>query len=112
LSTAASLTRHREKYCRYRDGKKAKSPAVARQRGEVEIDDEYEFWGDTCCVYRTQLSVKGRAHDFVMLPTIDVYDVGRWLYAEEAVVRNVFDRMDEFLVKYGLSNATLPRLKC
>ena len=40
LASKESVARHLEKYCRYRQGKKAKQPVVARQRVAVDIDDD------------------------------------------------------------------------
>ena len=77
LSSQANLQSHREKYCRYREGKKARRPAVARERRVVEIDDgDIEFWGDGDEVYvvRTNVSVNGRVRDYTMIPTEDVVD--------------------------------------
>ena len=49
LASAESVARlHLEKYCRYRQGKKAKQPVVARRRVAVDVDDGGEFWGDEC----------------------------------------------------------------
>ena len=46
LSTEASLKQHQDKYCRYREGKKAKSSVVPLHRMIVNINDgEIEFWG-------------------------------------------------------------------
>ena len=101
LSSLPSLRQHMEKYCRYREGRKARQPVVARQRGVVEIDDDYEFWsdGDTSKMLRTHVSVNGRARDFEMKPNDDAYDVRRWLLDEEALVRLVYDRMVEYEVR-------------
>ena len=71
LSTEASLKQHREKYCRYREGKKAKSSVVDCRRGVVNIDDgEIEFRGenDVSYITRTRVSVNGRARQYEMVP--------------------------------------------
>lgn len=102
MSTPASLSQHREKYCRYRHGKKAKQSVVARRRVAVEIDDdEIEFYGDECYVSRTQVSANGRVRDYTMLPSFEneFVDVERWMIAEEGAVKQVFELMHEFLVK-------------
>ena len=101
LASAASLQRHEERYCRYREGKKAKQPVVARQRDDVQIEGDDEFWseGDGSRVVRTRISVNGRVRDYEMLPSDDVMDVERWLTGEEALVRRVFGEMDEFLIR-------------
>ena len=95
------MRQHREKYCRYREGKLAKPRAVTRQRGVVEIDDDWEFWSDAdeCRIWRTNVSINGRVRDYRMAPEGDVVDVERWLFGEEALVRKVFDLMHEYLVK-------------
>ena len=93
----ASLTQHREKYCRYRQGKKARQPAVARQpRNAVEVEDQYEFWGDECYAARTKVSANGRARDYEMLPCDDVVDVEHWFTAEMAAVRSVIEKLFEY----------------
>ena len=101
FSSAASLTNHKEKYCRYRQGKKARQPAVARQpRNVVEIDDgDLEFWGDQCYATRTNVGANGRARDYEMLPCDGVVDVEQWFTAEAAAVRTVFGKLYEYLVK-------------
>ena len=53
LASKESVARHLEKYCRYRQGKKAKQPVVARRRVAVDVDDGGEFWGDECLAIRT-----------------------------------------------------------
>ena len=101
LSSWLSVRNHQEKYCRYRSGRKARQPAVARQRN-VEIDDgEIEYWGadDVSSVIRTNVSMNGRARDYEMRPTESVMDVGSWLTSEEALVRDVFDAMGDCLIK-------------
>ena len=40
LSTEASLERHRENYWRYRQGKRARKPAVGRHSNDVVLNDE------------------------------------------------------------------------
>ncbi len=102
LSSAARLQQHRERYCRYREGKKAKQPAVARQRGIVRIDDDdIVSWDDAeeNFVYRSGVSANGRVRDYEMIPTDVVCDARRWLFSEEALVREVFDRFGEFFVR-------------
>ena len=101
LSSHKSLNRHRENYCRYRQGKKAKQPAVARQRGVVEIDDDEEFQSEGSRITRACISANGRARDYTMCPRLgrNVVDVERWLSAEVEVVRNLFEAMNENLIR-------------
>ena len=100
LSTMASLLQHRENYCRYRGGKKAKQPAVARQRAVVNVNDGACVWGDECVLQRTRVGGNGRARDFSLTPTVRVVDVEAWLNGEvEALVESKFDLLSEFLVK-------------
>ena len=101
LASAASLARHRENYCRYRHGKKAKQPVVARQRQVVEIeDDDYEVWSENDnFISLSKVNASGRVRDYEMKSSEDVCDAERWLLSEEALVRKVFERMDEFLVR-------------
>jgi len=77
LSSATVLAHHIENYCRYRHGKNARQSAVARQ----------------------SVSVNGLARDYEMMSSYVVYDVERWLFAEETLVKRVFDKIDDFLVK-------------
>ena len=100
LASAASLRRHMDKYCRYRLDMKAKQPVVTR-RAPVEIDDDWEFWGDDeSFITRTRLSKKGRVRDYQVVPaTADVVDVRQWLSQEEVLVRRVFELMSAFHVK-------------
>ena len=100
LSSAIVLAQHREKYCRYRGGKKAKRPVVARHR--IVVDDEDEIWAadGECYVVRTNVSANGRARDFTMEPSEEnVTDVERWLTNEVHAVEELLERMKEFLVK-------------
>ena len=102
LSSTASLQQHREKYCRYREGKKAKRSVVFHQR-DVEIDDgDIEFWSDDSHIAPTHVSINGRTRDYMMLPSDGVVDAERWLSAEEALVRCIYDEMNEFLVRSRL----------
>ena len=90
------------KYCRYREGLKAKRPVVARQRQTVEIDDDdVVTWDDAeeNFVCLKKVSVNGRVRDYEMFPTDEVCDVERWLFSEEALVKTVHDRMNEHLVR-------------
>ena len=99
LASRESVARHLEKYCRYRQGKKAKQPVVARQRVAVDIDDGGEFWGDECLAIRTNVSANGRARDYTMCPVDDEIDVECWLNAEKGAVKSVHEKLNEFLVK-------------
>ena len=99
LASPSSLHQHQDKYCRYREGKKAKQPAVARQRGVVEIEGDDAFRSDDCRVVRARVSVSGRVRDYEMIPSNPAVDVERWMTAEEALVKRVFDQMGEFLVR-------------
>ena len=101
LSSLASLRQHREKYCRYRPQMKAKRQVKALAKVPAEIDDDDEYWGegDESYVYRTKVSVNGRVRDYEMIPTGDVVDVKRWLLNEEALVKYLFDKMKDFLVR-------------
>ena len=101
LCTTASLERHQESYCRYRHGKKAKQPVFVRQRVVVKFDgDESEIWSENeSFISLSKVSRNGRIRDYEMKPDDVMYDVDRWLADEEALVRNVFDKMDEYLVK-------------
>ena len=100
----ASLQQHMEKYCRYRAGKKAKQPVVARQIAAVAIDDgDVDF----CCVrngskiVRKAVSRNGRVRDYEMTPRVpnDVVDAERWLRDSRSVVRKVLEQMNEYLVR-------------
>ena len=100
LSSLTSLQRHRENYCRYRLGKKAKQPAVARQRGAVVIaDDEVLRSESGSCISRSKVGGNGLARDYEMKPSDGVVDPERWLSDEEVLVRRVFERLSEFSVK-------------
>ena len=104
LSSEASLKQHKDKYCKYRDGKKAKLSRVDCHRRAVNIDDgEIEFWSedndDDSFITRTRCSVNGRAREYEMVSCHDVVDPERWIRAEESLVRTVFEQMDEFLVR-------------
>ena len=99
LASAANLAQHREKYCRYRSGKKAKRPVAARRRADVEIDDDDEFQSEGSHISRFKVDRTGRVRDYEMMSNDVVADVERWLFAEEALVRQVFDRMGEYVVK-------------
>ena len=85
-----------ELYCRYRNGKKAKPPVVARQRGVVEIDDgeNVRFWSDdeVNAVDRTRISANGRARDYEVWSTRPQYNVPNWLSDVEDVVHEVFEQ--------------------
>ena len=90
------------KYCRYREGFKAKRPVVARQRQPVEVDDDdIVTWDDAeeNFVCLNKVSVNGRVRDYEMFPTDVVCDAERWLFSQEALVKTVYDRMDEYLVR-------------
>ena len=71
LTSLASLRKHMEKYCRYREGKKAKRPVVARQSNVVEIEDVDEVWthdaDDATCIKCCGVSVNGRVRDYEIL---------------------------------------------
>ena len=99
LASPSSLHQHQDKYCRYREGKKAKQPAVACQRGVVEIEGDDAFRSDDCRVVRARVSVSGRVRDYEMLPSAAAVDPERWMIAQEALVRRVHDEMDEFLIR-------------
>ena len=100
MSTMASLNKHRENYCRYRQGKKAKQPVVARRRDVVEVNDGGWLWGDVSFLERTEVGVNGKARNFSLTPRERVLDVEEWLSGEEeALVRNKFDLLSEYLVK-------------
>ncbi|MEL7522936.1 MAG: hypothetical protein AAGJ80_15210, partial [Cyanobacteria bacterium J06553_1] len=79
----------------------ARRPANARQLVDVEIDDaDIELWSkDDSFISLSQASPNGRFRDYEMKASNEVYDVDRWLSTEEALVRCVFERMDEFLVR-------------
>ena len=99
LSSATSLQRHRENYCRYREGMRARPSVVHRKRNVVaQIEDE-EFDGGVTSVVRTRISANGRARDYEMKSNDVVYDAERWLNAEEMLVKRVHDEMNEFLIK-------------
>ena len=85
LASAASLARHLENYCRYREGKRARQPAVARQRDVVQFDDAL-FQNEHSRVRRIRVSANGRARDYEMLSNDVVFDAERWLNAEEALI--------------------------
>ena len=96
----ASLLRHQENYCRYRKGKKAKQPVVARRRGVVDVSDGAWLWGDVSVLQRTAVGVNGKARSFLLTPCDRVLDVEEWLSGEEeALVRSKFDLLCEYLVK-------------
>ena len=99
LSSLAILEQHQEQYCRYRKGKKAKQPVVVRQRGAVEVDDGRLLYSDESVLERASVSMNGRARDFRVTPDDEVLDAQRWLIAEEALVRQVYDLMNEYLVR-------------
>ena len=90
-----------ESYCRYRHGKRAKQPVVARSRGVVEIDDAEDYYSDDdeSCLIRTNVSVNGRARDYEMRSADENVDVYRWLLNEEALVKRVYDKMFEYRVR-------------
>ncbi|MEL7521029.1 MAG: endonuclease domain-containing protein, partial [Cyanobacteria bacterium J06553_1] len=100
MASAARLVQHQEKYCRFRDGKKAKKTAAARTN-RFFVDDDWVFWSaeETSNVSRTAVSVNGRVRDYAMVPEEDVVDPERWLYEEEPLVEKVFNLMHEFLVR-------------
>ena len=100
VASAARLVQHQEKYCRFRDGKKAKKTAAARTN-RFFVDDDWVFWSaeETSNVSRTAVSVNGRVRDYAMVPEEDVVDPERWLYEEEPLVEKVFNLMHEFLVR-------------
>ena len=99
LSSTASLQRHRENYCRYREGMRARRPVVNNQRNGVVVEDDEVFNSDVSHVVRTRISANGRVRDYEMKSNDVVYDVQRWLTAEETLVKRVHDKMDEFLIK-------------
>ena len=76
----------------------AQRPAVNRARSVVQIADEM-FRSDDSQVTRTRVSASGRARDYSMVSNAVVYDVERWLSAEEALVRRVHSALDEYVVK-------------
>ena len=90
-----------ENYCRYRDGKKAKKNVVVRREEAVEIDDGEEAFlsENETYIVRTRVSMNGRARDYEMLSFDDVVDAQRWMVAEEALVRRVYDQFDDFCVR-------------
>ena len=68
----------------------------------MKIDDgEIEFRGedDESYITRTRVSVNGRAREYEMVPHQELVEPERWIHAEEALVKRVFDQMDEFLVR-------------
>ena len=99
----ASLKQHMEKYCRYRDGKKAKQPTVARQRGAVVIDDaDIEFYSERSesVIVRSNVSVNGRVRDYTMTPCgKKVVDPERWMMESRSCVRHVLDQMDAYFIR-------------
>lgn len=97
LSSVTSLQQHRRTYCRYREEKKAKAP-IHRQRDAVNIVDDEEFRSESSHIVRSRVSVNGRVRDYTMTSD-NAVDVERWCFAEEALVRRVFDHMDEHLVR-------------
>ena len=104
LSSALSLRRHKEKYCRYREGKKARPPVVARQSVKEIDDDDGEIWSKTNARYesyvvRTKVSLDGRVRDYEMRPEEEVLNVESYLTDAEALVKTVFDKLSEYLVK-------------
>ena len=99
LSSATVLAHHIENYCRYRHGKNARQSAVARQRQVAEIDDGEDLQNEGSHISQMNVSVNGLARDYEMMSSYVVYDVERWLFAEETLVKRVFDKIDDFLVK-------------
>ncbi|MEL7522029.1 MAG: hypothetical protein AAGJ80_10515, partial [Cyanobacteria bacterium J06553_1] len=101
MASPASLARHQESYCRYRQGMRAKQPAVARQRVVVELEgDELELWSENdSFISLTDTSVNGRVRDYEMKSSEEVYNVDRWLTDEETLVRRKFDELDAFFVR-------------
>ena len=93
------MKRHQEQYCRYRQGKKARKPAVDCQLTTAVIDDDEEFRSDTVTVKRTQCAVNGHARTYEMVPRGVVHDAERWLIDNESMVSCVHDALSEFLVK-------------
>ena len=98
LSTEASLARHRQNYCRYRQGKRARKPAVARQSDDVVLNDDV-FSGENASLTRIRRGVNGRARDYELTPNAVVYDVERWLSDETELVARLFDETSEYLVR-------------
>ena len=100
LASAGSLQRHREQYCRYREGRKAKQPAVARpNRAVVVVDDAPRYDGESSEIVRARVSMNERVRDYEMRPKKDVVDVEGWLVTEAGLVRRVIDDMSSFLIK-------------
>jgi len=102
LASAASLAQHEEKYCRYREGKKAK-PLRNKMTDVVNVGDEQAVLrsGDddaASCIRLLSASVNGRARDYVLTPH-DVADVHILLPREEPLVERLIDRFDDFLVR-------------
>ena len=102
LSSAASLSQHKDRYCRYREGKKAKA-LVVRQRVSVQIaDEQINLRGDGDEATRVVLHGKndnGRVRDYHMFPSHPNVDVSQWLHGEGHTVKHVFDRFNAFCVR-------------
>jgi len=64
----------------------------------VRVDDEV-FRSEGSRVSRTRVSANGHARDYTMVSNAVVYDVERWLTAEEALVRRVYDELDAYVVR-------------
>ena len=97
LSSAAVLSQHMEKYCRYRLGKKAKQSVM--RRGDVLIDDDCEFRNEQSVVNRKGTSKRSHARDYELTTRENVVDVQRWLLQEEPLVRRVYDALYEYHIK-------------
>ena len=99
LATAASLKLHRERYCRYRKGRRAPRPAARVRMNAVSVTDDVEFVSERSCLRRKRVGVNGRVRDYDLIPNERVVDVERWLSAEESLVRRLYDVFDDYVVK-------------
>ena len=102
LASLKNLEQHMTKYCRYREGKKARQPA--RQRHFVHIGDSNLVWFDddeTSWIERTDVSINGRVRDYTMFSDAveRIVDPQRWLMTNAELVRAVFDQFDDYLVR-------------
>ena len=97
LANLGNLRKHLEQYCRYREGRRAKKPVVARQRGVVQVDDDdvvYRSEGETSRITLVGTSKNGWCRDYELRGMQSVVvDPQRWLLSEEALVRHVVDEV-------------------
>ena len=99
LATTASLRQHREKYCRYREGRRAPRPAARVRLNAVSVTDDIEFDSERSCLRRKHVGLNGRVRDYDLIPNERVVDVERWLSAEESLVRRLYDALDDYVIK-------------